>query len=396
VLDRHGFVTLGAMIIALLLASGAARADTLTDITTQASQGANDSVIWSQLGADATLLVASNAATSSHGNSVTAALTGANSIISVVCAASPCSWAGGTSGSAPFSAGDSLIWTSDAGSSGNGPLTITLGTKVSGAGALIQEDAPGQFQANIQVFNGATSLGSFSESSDSSGDPIYIGVKDTSGTNISKIVFSINSTTNAAGNVADFAVDAVQLNAPAVPTTTTSATPTITRTATPTFSPTPSGPTPTTTLSPTLTQTPTHTATRSPTITATATATLTPTATATVSGPALLVNPTSLNFGTVKVGHKSAIKKVTLKNSAPKGGQTITISNGSVADFPEFFIFNAGAGICHIGTVLKPQGHCILKLGFQPGQTGFRSDTLTVEDNASNSPQQVPLSGTGK
>lgn len=374
VFNRAGCFTLAALFAAAILTAGVARADSLTDITSQGAQGGNDSANWSQLGADATLLSASNPATSSLGISVTAGLTGANSIISAVCAASPCSWSGGTSGSTPFTAGDSLIWTADAGSSGNGPLTLTLGTNVSGAGALIQENAPGQFQAEIQVFNGGTSLGSFSKTSDSNGDPIYIGVKDTTGANINKIAFSIASTTNTAGDISDFAVDTLVLNKPGA------ATPTPTRT--PTAIPT--GPTPTATLSPTPTQTPTPTST------------VTPTASATPAGVALQVNPPSWNFGTVKVHHRSQIKTFTLKNPAHIGGSTITIAGGSVADFPEFFLLNSGAGICHVGTKLHPQQHCILKLGFQPGQTGLRTDTLTLEDNASNAPQLVPLSGTGK
>lgn len=166
---------------------------------------------WSQLGANATILGASASPTSGLGVSVTLKLAGPNSVISVVCPSSPCSWADGTSGSAPFTAVDSLIWTSNAGNSGNGPVTLTLGSKVSGGGALIQADGPGKFTAKIQVFNGKKSLGSFTENSDSSGDPLYIGLKDKSGPHISKLVFSL---TKCIGSCNDFAIDALNLNTP--------------------------------------------------------------------------------------------------------------------------------------------------------------------------------------
>jgi hypothetical protein len=154
------------------------------------------------------------AASSAQGLAITGSFAGVTptSLIALECSAPLCSWAGGSGGATPFIAGDSLIWTSDGANSGNGPLTLTLASSVSGAGALIQEDAPGSFEAEIQVFNGSSLLGSFSESSDAAGDPIYIGVKDTSGANINKVVFSIASTANAAGDISDFAIDLVLLN----------------------------------------------------------------------------------------------------------------------------------------------------------------------------------------
>ncbi|HVN64879.1 MAG TPA: hypothetical protein VMT58_09600 [Candidatus Binataceae bacterium] len=203
-------------VAAFFFAMPGAWADSLSDITTPGAQGANDSVDWSQLGADGTALETSFNASSSMAISVSGSFAGstATSLIANVCPNSPCSWANGTGGSTPFAADDALIWTADAGSSGNGPVTLTLSSSVSGAGALIQEDAPGQFTAKVEVFNGSSSLGTFSESSDSSGHPIYIGVKDTSGEDINKIIFSM---TSSGGDNADFALDALQLNNSPVP-----------------------------------------------------------------------------------------------------------------------------------------------------------------------------------
>ena len=421
------FCAASAIVISILPGAGDAIADSLSNITTQGSQGANDSAGWSQLGSDATTLGTTFDADSALGNPIAGSFAGstATSIIAVVCAAAPCSWSGGTSGSTPFTAGDSLIWTSDAGNSGNGPLTLTLTNKVSGAGALIQEDAPGQFTAEIQVFNGATSLGSFSEASDANGDPIYIGVKDNSGTNINKIVFSIVSTTNTAGDVTDFGVDSLQLNSPAAatptptntatrtathtPTATPTLTPTLTATITPTGGVTPTStptrtPTPTPTLTPTTTPTgvATPTLTRTQTATATVTATLTATVTPTsTSSPtvaaALEITPSSGNFGNTKIG-KIKIKKLHLKNLAQKGGPSVTIASASVPGAnPQIFGFPTSASnTCVPGIVLLPGKHCVLVVGFAPVAPGFQSDTVTIEDNANNAPQHVPLEGTGK
>ncbi|MGH7223791.1 MAG: hypothetical protein ACRELF_11220, partial [Gemmataceae bacterium] len=342
--------------IAMLFVAASARADSLSHITALGAQGANDSANWSQLGPDATELGTTFTAFSSLGYEVNGSFSGASptSLVAAVCPATPCSWANGGDGSTPFAAGDSLIWTADGGNSGNGPITLTIGTNVSGVGAMIQEDAPGTFTAEIQVFNGASSLGSFSESSDSNGDPIYIGVKDTSGANINKAEFSITST---GGAPSDFAIGALQLNNPSSPI------------ATPTASPTPTGG-----------------------VTPTTTPTATPTSTAVPV--ALLVTPAGGNFGNVKIG-KSKVKKFHLKNPAKKGGPSITIRDWSVMNGPAFVIFDAKT-TCTMGMVLAPKKKCLVAVVFAPTAAGLQSTTLTINDDANNAPQTVQLSGTGK
>jgi hypothetical protein len=202
--DRAGLAKLCGLIVLAVFATTAAWADSLVFVTSQAGQGANDFVHWSQLGADGSPLGSSAAATSGGGSTVTLALAGANSLVSVACPGSPCSWTG-----PGFTAGDSLIWTSDTGNGGNGPLTLNFSRGVSGVGALIQADGPGQFTAQIQVFNGMISLGSFTVTSDSNGDAAYVGVLDQSGTNITSVVFSL---TTCAGTCTDFAIDTANLD----------------------------------------------------------------------------------------------------------------------------------------------------------------------------------------
>jgi len=162
------------------------------------------------LGNDQTLIPASFSAASfgflAPQITVTGSLNGSDSIVSVACPATPCSWI-----SSGFTAGDSLIWTSDSGNGGNGPLTLTFSKTVSGAGALIQADGPGQFSARIEVFNGvASSLGTVRTTSDAAGDATYLGVIDKTGPNIGSITISLTKVSN--GLTTDFAIDTLSLN----------------------------------------------------------------------------------------------------------------------------------------------------------------------------------------
>ena len=218
----YGF---GAAIILILFATAAVRADSVAVVTSLGGLSANDTIVWSQLGADATPLTATPAFTSTHGLTGSVSLLGPNSLVAVVCPETLCSW--NLAGLTGFAAGDSLIWTADTGNSGNGPLTVNFTSKnVSGAGAFIQSDGPAQFTANIEAFNGVTSLGSFPVPSDGSGDATFIGVLDSTAANITKVVFSITSCT---GDCSDFAIDTVSLNVPGGGTPTP--TPTSTRPA---------------------------------------------------------------------------------------------------------------------------------------------------------------------
>jgi len=132
-------------------------------------------------------------------------LSGNNSVISVVCGNSPCSWIG-----SGFTAQDSLLWTSDAGNGGNGPITLTFGSGLSGAGAMIQADAPGSFTAQITAYNGANTLQTYTVNGSGA---IYIGVLDMTGPNITSVAFSLTACSNGC-NLADFAIDTVSLTLP--------------------------------------------------------------------------------------------------------------------------------------------------------------------------------------
>ena len=182
------------------------------------------------------------------------------------------------------------------------------------------------------------------------------------------------------------------------PTPTPTGTPTSTATATATDTPTPTATltatptmTPTLTPTPTLTATPTITPTLTATPTATATATLTPTPTLTATptitptpAPVLSFQPSSVNFGSVKVNQTASIvvQLTNLSAVSTVHGQSITVSG-------PFTTSNA------CGPAVAPGATCNVTVTFKPASTGAASGTVTFTDNASGSPQIVIASGTG-
>jgi hypothetical protein len=136
----------------------------------------------------------------------------------VECAAAPsCTWTGGTGGTTPFAAGDTLLWSFD-GSNYNGPLSLSFPIAATGAGLLIQSEYPGQFTAQIQV--GATTFvgtTTFTEQSDVNGDPIFIGVGGLGGATFSSVTLSLTACTGSCP-LTDFAVDTLYTSGgPAAP-----------------------------------------------------------------------------------------------------------------------------------------------------------------------------------
>jgi len=104
--------------------------------------------------------------------------------------------------------------------------------------------------------------------------------------------------------------------------------------------------------------------------------------------PAVSLSPTSLTFGKVLVGGTSAGKTVILTNS---GSATLNISNVVVSgDFAQTTSTNP------CGSTLAVGQSCKIKVVFTPTQIGTRTGTLSIYDDAPNSPQTVPLSGTGE
>jgi Abnormal spindle-like microcephaly-assoc'd, ASPM-SPD-2-Hydin len=99
-------------------------------------------------------------------------------------------------------------------------------------------------------------------------------------------------------------------------------------------------------------------------------------------------SPASMNFGNVHIGTPSAAT-LTINNNGNSALHVATLSvtsgNGS------FAVSNNG---CAGATVAAGNG-CTATVTFTPNAVGGRTGDVTVTDDAGDSPQDVPLSGTG-
>ena len=107
----------------------------------------------------------------------------------------------------------------------------------------------------------------------------------------------------------------------------------------------------------------------------------------TSSAQTVSFSPTSLTFGSVVVGTSSSPQSVTLTNT---GSATLNVTKIQMTspNAPDFSQTNN----C---TQVLAGGFCTINVTFTPTTSGARSANVTVTDNASGSPQKVPVSGTG-
>jgi VCBS repeat protein/centrosomal CEP192-like protein/FG-GAP repeat protein len=100
--------------------------------------------------------------------------------------------------------------------------------------------------------------------------------------------------------------------------------------------------------------------------------------------PAVTLSPTSLIFGRQLFGTSSSPQPVTLTNT---GNATLNISKVVVS--PNFSQTN------NCPRKLQPGGQCTANVVFTPHNVNTITGTITITDNAPNSPQTVPLTGVG-
>jgi hypothetical protein len=109
-----------------------------------------------------------------------------------------------------------------------------------------------------------------------------------------------------------------------------------------------------------------------------------------LSGGVATLSASSLTFPPQLLSTSSAAQTVTMTNPGP--GiliiSTTTIVGTNASDFAK------SADTCSGATVV-PNGTCTVSVTFTPSATGSRSASLSIADNAANSPQTVTLSGTG-
>ena len=107
-----------------------------------------------------------------------------------------------------------------------------------------------------------------------------------------------------------------------------------------------------------------------------------------VAPPGVSLSPISaMAFGTTPVGSSSAAQTVTLTNN---GGLPLSVAGVVLSGD---FAIAAGSNTC--GSSVAVGASCTLQVIFVPTVGGMRNGTLTVTDNALNSPQTIALSGMG-
>jgi Abnormal spindle-like microcephaly-assoc'd, ASPM-SPD-2-Hydin/Putative Ig domain len=113
----------------------------------------------------------------------------------------------------------------------------------------------------------------------------------------------------------------------------------------------------------------------------------TPSTTASTS-PAVALAPGSLSFGSQDTGTRSAAQSVTVTNT---GSGSLFINSAAVPNTLDFTVVGDGCS----GMTLAVGASCSVSIVFSPSQAGALSASFVVTDNAPNSPQSIPLTGTG-
>lgn len=100
------------------------------------------------------------------------------------------------------------------------------------------------------------------------------------------------------------------------------------------------------------------------------------------------ISPANLAFGNQVLSTPSAVKTVTVSNGQSKA-LTITSLTSSLSDYTQ-------SNNCPLSPATLAAGaSCTVSVTFTPSALGSRAATLSINDDASNSPQKVTLSGTG-
>jgi PEP-CTERM motif len=193
--------------VVILGMSAVARGDSFTTIASRADQHPVDSIYWTQLGPDGTIVATPAGVLTSSGN---AALVGNPDGSDFMRVDEGPSWPGN------FVAGQSLIWTTT-----SDTFAILLAVPVASVGFDIQGDLIGDFTATVQLFDASfsplfshTFSGTSTDAED--GSAPFVGLGDLTGANIGAILISVNDSTGAP---VDFAIDDVSFtNEPAVTT----------------------------------------------------------------------------------------------------------------------------------------------------------------------------------
>jgi hypothetical protein len=106
--------------------------------------------------------------------------------------------------------------------------------------------------------------------------------------------------------------------------------------------------------------------------------------------PSVNITPASLEFGDQVVKRASKPKRITVTNT---GGKALYI-NSVVLGGDNQQDFTLSQDTC-TGASVGVQKSCVIDIVFTPSANDKRKATLTLTDNAPNSPQNMQLSGDG-
>jgi hypothetical protein len=108
-------------------------------------------------------------------------------------------------------------------------------------------------------------------------------------------------------------------------------------------------------------------------------------------GPAVSLTPGSLTFGTQAIATTSAAQSSTLKNTG-SGPLTITSMSMTGSNPTDF----ARTTTCPLSpSTLAAGASCTISATFTPSASGTRTASVSITDDASGSPHQLSLTGTG-
>jgi hypothetical protein len=110
----------------------------------------------------------------------------------------------------------------------------------------------------------------------------------------------------------------------------------------------------------------------------------------TTAAPAVAFTPASLTFAAQAIGTTSAPQSITVTNTG-NAGLFINSAATRGANPLDFTQVSDGCS----GLTLAAGASCSVSVAFSPTASGTRSATFTLTDNAPNSPQTVPITGTG-
>ncbi len=102
------------------------------------------------------------------------------------------------------------------------------------------------------------------------------------------------------------------------------------------------------------------------------------------NGPAVVFSPSSLTFPTQLVGSSSAPQGIMLSNI---GNQALTVNSITISS--NYFQSN------NCGSSVAPGASCTITVTFKPTRPNVIAGSVSVNDNATGSPQAVSLTGTG-